>query len=119
MLERTQSYPYSMAYFDLIALKGLISYKIPLFGNCPVLKLEIAKTEKSISLLATPCSAQETRALRNKMTCLSKLVSIRIRTWTFVSQSVIAVFMPRKNKSQLLFKKYFILKLIFLSFKNT
>ena len=40
-----------MAYFDLIAVKGLI-YKIPLFGNCSVLKLEIAKTEKN-NLLAS------------------------------------------------------------------
>lgn len=52
MLKRTQSYPHPMAYFDLIALKGLISYKIPLFGNCSVLKLEIAKTEKN-NLLAS------------------------------------------------------------------
>lgn len=36
-----------MAYFDLTALKGLILYKISLFGNSPVLKLEIAKTEKN------------------------------------------------------------------------
>lgn len=41
-----------MAYFDLIALKGLISYKIPLFANHSVLKLEIAKTEKN-NLLAS------------------------------------------------------------------
>lgn len=71
----------------------------------------MGKIGEKISFLVRSCSAEETKALRNKMTCLSDLVTELELEPRSVSKSVHAIFwcscgkpMLRKNKLQLLLK---------------